>query len=104
MESDNDELEFIEDDLSDSDEKLSDQGGSDNNSTRDSNDSRSSSVETTHSVRHTKKRRPTNVILSDEESEEAGTSAGKLGKRYRVQYESSEDEEVPVGKSSKRMQ
>lgn len=96
VQSDSDELEYS----SSSDNELMDDDSSDNNFSRDSDESTGSSVEMTPSASHTRKRRRTNVVPLDEESEKAGTSSGKLGRRYRVPYESSD----PARKFSKRMQ
>ncbi|KAH0826798.1 hypothetical protein J3R83DRAFT_5221 [Lanmaoa asiatica] len=86
VQSDEDELEYS----SGIEDELMDDGDADNDLTRDSSESTSSSVEMTPSVH---KRTRTNVVLSDEEDpEEASTFAGKLGRQYRVPYESSEEE------------
>lgn len=102
VQSDSDELEY----LSCSDNEVMDDGGADDNFPRDSDESTNSSVEMTHYAKHTHKRVRTNVILSDEEEEEeADTSAAKLGRRYRMQSESSEEEVgVPARKASKWIQ
>lgn len=104
VQSDSDELEYS----SGSDNELVDDGSGDDNFSRDSDKSTSSSVEMAPSARHTHKRRRPNVVLSDKEtsgSEEVEPPTAKLGRRYRVPPESSEEEdEVPPRKASKRMQ
>ncbi|KAG8217028.1 hypothetical protein J3R82DRAFT_7344 [Butyriboletus roseoflavus] len=105
VQSDSDELEYS----SDSDDEFMDDGSVDDGSaddhfSEDSDESTSSSVEMVPSGGHTHRRRRTNVILLDEELVESDTSARKLGKRYRVQCESSQEVVAPARKSSRRMQ
>lgn len=80
VQSDSDELEYS----SGSDDELMDDGGADDHLSEDSDASTSSSVEMVPSGRRTRRRKRTNVILSDEGS----AKAGKLGRKYRVQHES----------------
>lgn len=90
--SDDDEAEPDEEDLSDNSEMPSDQDNSDSDNVRDSDGSNSLSVDMARSARQTYKRRRTNMIVSDEEEDEgANTPAKKLGRKYRVQRDSSEE-------------
>jgi len=67
-----------------------DDSDEDPDNSRHSDESTPSSLEMRPSVKHPHKRRLTNVIISEEEEEE-DVSVEKLGKRYRVEYESPEE-------------
>ena len=105
MVSDDEEYERDSFMVSDDEELMAaDEGGSDDDTAQDSGDPTSSCVEMTSPIKRTHKRSRTNAILSDEEgSEEVGATSGKLGRKYRVPYESSQEEvQVPAGGISGR--
>ena len=98
IQSDSDEVECAsgdDDELPDDelpDDEVMDDDGADDDNSQDSDESTTSDVEMRPSEEHPHKRRRTNVIMSDEEeSDEGNVSVGKLGKQYRVQYESSDE-------------
>ena len=75
------------------DDEFMDDSATEDDDSGDSDESESSSAEMSHSPRHQHKRKRTNVIQSDEESESEvdDVPVRKFGKRYRVPCESSEE-------------
>lgn len=87
VQSDGEEPEYESDD----NDEFVDDGGADDDYCGDSDGSTGLTVEMNHSKRHLRKHRRTNIIPSDEEEVEECVPVGRLGKWYRVSYDSSKE-------------